>query len=223
MRFLFLASLVTLVASGCINSGRNCGDDHSVCLRSHAKLRLVGGTATFSLGGSGTVTLPVVATNASPTPMNCTLSGLDVFQVELTDVPAGGPTLQCTAGGATLSVMFGAGVDLRSFSVGTHEISRDVSFTRCDDKGCTSCSTVPDLSHDAVNLVVDEAVGGEAPAPKLVTADYSRKARLTVDAPSMKIFGSARECTTFSLQTTLQIAQTASDWTDDPEPCICEG
>jgi hypothetical protein len=71
----------------------------------------------------------------------------------------------------------------------------------------------------SVKLVVDEATGGAAPYPTMVTAHYRRNYQIQVDTGAM----TDTACGTIAVSVTVQLQQTNADIAYDPNgPCICD-
>jgi hypothetical protein len=70
-----------------------------------------------------------------------------------------------------------------------------------------------------ITITTEKSVGGAAPAPRLVTADYERTFRIDVDATHANLT-TCDASTSFSAQ--LWITQTASDWAAHDCTVSCE-
>ena len=113
--------------------------------------------------------------------------------------------------------------DLREWSTGTFTLVAGGGGTREIDPPASGCQ-VGYLNGLTMTVTVEEAVGGSAPFPKLVTSDFLRTFRLDLDTSTLMPKGPTGEACDFPLtgQLSLHLTQTAADYIADPyQQCLC--
>ncbi len=226
-RLLFAALLVAALPS-CIYSSGPCPT--TGCPRATGHSRILSGTLTRSIAGEPPRTLSLLA---SPAPTNadvCSVSGLDVQVFQNEFVNGTGPIVNCPIGADTtgfLDVLLTRLGDLRELAAGSRTLAAGdlgVLSEICvpaGDRGCT-LSAIP-LGDTKATVTVEEAVGGKAAYPKLVTADYKRVLRVEIDTGVRSSSSSAGAGPSVATKLTLRLEQTAADWKYEPNaPCMCE-
>lgn len=226
LRFLFLTTLVTALA-GCTSSPNNCSANG--CPRATGNTRLLSGSVVRTIAGEAPRTLALVASPAPTTPDACSISGLgvEVFQNEF--VNGTGPILACPTGSdrGFLDVLLTRLGDVREFALGTRTVAAgDLGIVAeicvpTGDRGCNLCKI--GLEDTKATVTVEEATGGKAAYPKLVTSDYKRVFRVEVDTGVRSSSSAGGACPTVATKLVVRFEQTAADWRYDPNgPCLCE-
>ncbi len=135
-----------------------------------------------------------------------------------------GPTIHCAVPDGYLYVGLQRLADLRNWPLGTHSFraSQAMAIELCDQpgragRGCTMCR--PNLDDVLMTVVVEEAEGGPAPYPTMVTPDYRRRYRIELDTGAL----STDHCDGLAVSLALRLEQTAAQFVNDPHgecgPC----
>lgn len=230
-----LAALSGLVGAGIAIHGcsleesrtGSCSPPPEGCPRSTFTTPMTEGVITFSARSpepSRSVTLQVSDGNA-PAEGRCSINGLTGEIASDERVITIGPYVFCTFPDGYLYVSLHPLSDLRNWPVGTHAVrgSEAMLIELCDrpgrtDRGCTMCR--PKLDDAFVTVVIEEAEGGPAPYPDMVTPNYRRHYRIEVDTGAL----SADECEGLNVSLALRFEQTAAQFVNDPHgecgPCL---
>lgn len=199
------------------------------CPSAGGNTRMLSGTITRATGASAPITQTV--TTSSDSNAVCTISGLQVQVFRDEFVNGTGPMLSCSGGGVE-GGFHQLGLtklgDPREWTKGVRTLRGDEAglyLEICEPgagRGCTLCKAKTD--DVTVTVTVEEASGGKAAYPTLVTPDYKRVWRVDLDVatrPTVPVSGGG--CPTVSSKVSLRFEQTAADWKYDPHgPCICE-
>jgi hypothetical protein len=183
---------------------------------------LISGSITWQAGGFGMPAAPL-AYSESAAVGTCALGGLQAEMLPDNTVNAVGPNIQCDLGGGSLYASVLGLDDPRPFVLGNTSLSAaqaGLVIEFCEPQrgaGCRLCR--PNVQGVSVKLVVDEATGGAAPYPTMVTAHYRRNYQIQVDTGAM----TDTACGTIAVSVTVQLQQTNADIAYDPNgPCICD-
>jgi hypothetical protein len=132
----------------------------------------------------------------------------------------GSITLTCSGGLYGLfDIALSALGDIRDWPVGTFTLAPPVGTVKI----VGFFGATPTLDGLAVTVTVEDAVGGSAPFPHLVTSDYVRTFRVDFDTASVAPKdANGRPDATVTAKVSLHLSQTAADYVGDPNAfCGC--
>lgn len=222
-----LLALLTATACGSSPSPR---DECRGCPQARGTPRLVGGSVTQSVAGGATQTLEVFDRRSADA-THCAVSS-GPTDVKDTGAPTTGDVwIACRSGAGGYSFRITGLGDPRAFAVGTHPLKLEqIVGTVCvPTAGASTCAecAIRLTSEVKATLVVEAAVGGVAPYPTLVTADYRRSYRIELETgllgSSATATTGAGVCASVRTKVTVRFEETAADWRFDPNgPCPCD-
>jgi len=218
-----LVALISVLICGCQKD-----DCPQYCPIARSHLGLTQATATLVLPAGSEVTLPVTVEGPGQTqPGQCRLFGLDADVLPDNSVNT---FLELICKPNELSVVIalidgGVIEDPRGLVTGDQNLKgKDIGF-RWDACSMQGESTA---SEAAVALSVQEAIGGKASYPTMVTSDYLRRFSASIDTGTITCNGTDpnSNCPVCKqlIRLTLNLAfeQTAADFfIDNQAPCDC--
>ncbi len=215
---------VLLFACSCSSGPDPCGN---TCQVAKEHLNLSNGTAHIVELDGTEATVPIVTSVSDAGLGTCYMDGLDE-EIMPDNTVNGYLMLECSSAGHSHGAfLFGSVInEPRGLTVGDYQTSGRVMGLLWGD--CTE--EVPNnLLAATITISVDEAVGGVAPYPSMVTSDYRRHFSVSIDSGTLDCSSSSTPAgcplcqRVTSMLTAFEIEQTAADYTyTDHGPCMCE-
>lgn len=202
-----------------------CSPPPGGCQRSTFTTEMPRGEITFRLRSGESITSETLKdTGGNAAVDGCIIDGLAGEIMSDETVISLGPSIHCNVPGGYLYVGLHPLTDIRRWPLGRHPVPATdaLAIELCDrpgrtGRGCTFCR--PTLGGVLVTVVVEEAAGGPAPYPEMVTPDYRRRYRIEVETGAL----SADECDGMTISLSLDLQQTAAGYVNDPHgqcwPC----
>jgi hypothetical protein len=217
-RAFVLAAASALLFSYCYS-----GECRQTCSQATARLEIDDGTVTIVEADGSESTVPIVPGNQDEVEGDaCRMDGVDVEVQGNNDVYSV-LSLSCD--------VFGEGMPSFSFGgviVDPRTLDSDTTEEVTIWLDCTGDQTV-NLGGSVADISVTEAVGGIAPLPEMVTADFRRSYSVELDTGAIycsraSVPAGCPFCKTMeSVQVSFSIEQTAASYTyTESVPCECE-